>query len=246
MKDDQAAVYLGLRKLEWLFLTCHNSWVVFRLTKVGNERVLAYSPMIDISNSSLPFRTFLGATLSVIRNIPVRPTVLPVNAIMDMLPEDERNEERDAEPSDDDSDDESGSSYTPSTHGAGSQSVSSVDNVDTFMVCYVTSLVLDAEFKRSTAHRLSRVLILSLLGASAWPSYCTFLPTRVGSPLENLGTFGRRLNRRRLLCPCGGHIAGTEACRDFTPFRREETTASSFRVSYLSTLGASVQFDKIA
>jgi hypothetical protein len=121
---------------------------VFRLTTVGDERVLAYSPVIDISNSSIPFRAFLGAILSVIRNIPVRPTVLPVNAIMDMLPEDERDEE---EPSVDDYDDESGS-YAPSAHGtrssqstAGSQSVSSVDNVNTFMVCYVALLFLDAE-----------------------------------------------------------------------------------------------------
>ena len=111
---------------------------MFHLTKVGDERVLAYSPMIDISD---PFRAYLGATLSVIRNIPVRPTALPVNAIMDTLPEDERHEEEDAEPSNDDSDNESGS-YTPSSNGTGcsqsttgSQSVSSVDNVDS-VICF--------------------------------------------------------------------------------------------------------------
>jgi hypothetical protein len=124
---------------------------VLRLTKVGDERVLAYSPMINISNSSIPFRAFLGAILSVFRNIPVRPTVLPATSIMDMLAEDEGDKEEDAEPS---SDDDGGpsESYKPSAHGigssqstTGSRSVSSVDNVDTFMVCYVALLFLDAE-----------------------------------------------------------------------------------------------------
>lgn len=135
----KAAVYLGLRRLEWLFLTCHNSWMVFRLTKVGDERVLAFSPMIEISNSSIPFRAILGALLSVVQDVAVKPTILPVNATMDIFPEDEHEEESGSS-SENDYDDGSGA-YTPSAHGIGSsrsltsslQSGALVDNVDTVM-----------------------------------------------------------------------------------------------------------------
>jgi hypothetical protein len=105
-KDDQAALYLGLRQLEWLFLTCHNSWIVFHLTKIGNETVLAYSPMLDIVDSSVPFRAYFGSVLSVLKQVPVKPTVLPADLVLDTLQEE-----------DDDDDGESGDSSSDGDHG---------------------------------------------------------------------------------------------------------------------------------
>ena len=63
----QAALYLGLRQMEWLFLTCHNYWIVLRLVKGGRKPpFLAFSPLITMEDSSVPFRAFLGAVLSVV------------------------------------------------------------------------------------------------------------------------------------------------------------------------------------
>ncbi|KIL58963.1 hypothetical protein M378DRAFT_27259 [Amanita muscaria Koide BX008] len=47
-----AALYLGLRQMEWLFLTCHNYWIVCRLVRDDVHPFLAYSPMINIEDSS--------------------------------------------------------------------------------------------------------------------------------------------------------------------------------------------------
>jgi len=66
----QAALYLGLRKQEWLFLTCHNYWIIIRLvTRLtrDDEPFLAFSPLISMEDSSVPFRAFLGAILSVVK-----------------------------------------------------------------------------------------------------------------------------------------------------------------------------------
>ena len=72
----QAALYLGLRQKEWLFLTCHNYWIVTRLVKrVGQNPFLAFSPLITIEDSSVPFRAFLGAILSVVRGVVVEASV---------------------------------------------------------------------------------------------------------------------------------------------------------------------------
>jgi hypothetical protein len=64
-------LYLGLRHMEWLFITCHNYWIVCRLVRDDNYPYLAYSPKISIENSSEPFRAFLGATLSVVEGVSV-------------------------------------------------------------------------------------------------------------------------------------------------------------------------------
>jgi len=64
-------VYLGLRKMEWLFLTCYNHWIVCRLVRDDDNPYLAYSPAISIQESSEPFRAFLGAILSVVKDVPV-------------------------------------------------------------------------------------------------------------------------------------------------------------------------------
>ena len=59
----QAVLCLGLRQMEWLFLSCHNYWIVCRLARDADDShpYLAYSPEITIKDSSEPFRAFLGA-----------------------------------------------------------------------------------------------------------------------------------------------------------------------------------------
>ena len=106
-KDEQATVYLGSRELEWLFLTCHNLWIMFHLTRVNNERVLVYSPILNIHNSSIPFCACLGAVLSEVRNFPVEPTTFPADATLDILPP----------PPDNDDDDDKSGEYELSAHG---------------------------------------------------------------------------------------------------------------------------------
>ena len=60
--------------MEWLFLTCHNSWVAFRLVSGGpnTKPFLAYSPVFTIQDSSEPFRALLGAVLSVKTGVSVQ------------------------------------------------------------------------------------------------------------------------------------------------------------------------------
>jgi hypothetical protein len=57
--------------MEWLFLTCHNYWIVCRLVRHDSHPFLLYSPKISIEDSSVPFRTFLGAILSSIKGVSV-------------------------------------------------------------------------------------------------------------------------------------------------------------------------------
>ncbi|KAH9180574.1 hypothetical protein EDB89DRAFT_2110658 [Lactarius sanguifluus] len=63
----KAALYLGQRKMEWLFLMSHNSWIICCLVRgVGSSTpFLAYSQVLNIENSSVPFQAFLSAILSV-------------------------------------------------------------------------------------------------------------------------------------------------------------------------------------
>ena len=81
----QAAFILGLRRMEWLFITCHNYWIVCRLVRDDHHPFLAYSPMISIDGSSVPFRALLGAILSVIKKVPVEPTEFNPNMKLDTL-----------------------------------------------------------------------------------------------------------------------------------------------------------------
>lgn len=62
--------------MEWLFLTCHNYWIVCRLVSDRNDPFLAYSPSFSIEDSSEPFRALLGAMLSVYNNVSVPASVL--------------------------------------------------------------------------------------------------------------------------------------------------------------------------
>ena len=81
-------MYLGLRQMEWLFLTCHNYWIVCRLVKDDRHPFLAYSPKISINDSSQPFRAFLGAILSVLNGVEIEPSTFNPNIQLDTITED--------------------------------------------------------------------------------------------------------------------------------------------------------------
>jgi len=90
----QTALYLGLQKKEWLFLSCHNYWIVFRLVKEDSEPAfLTFSPLITMEDSSVPFRAFLGAILSVVKGVVVEASVFDDSQILDTIDEEEVEEE---------------------------------------------------------------------------------------------------------------------------------------------------------
>ena len=60
--------------MEWLFLSCHNYWIVCRLVRDDDHPFLAFSPKISIEDSSKPFRALLGAILSTLKGAPVKPS----------------------------------------------------------------------------------------------------------------------------------------------------------------------------
>ncbi|KAF8495478.1 hypothetical protein F5888DRAFT_1711201 [Russula emetica] len=84
-----AALYLGLRKMEWLFLTCCNYWIVCRLVRDDDNPYLAYSPGISIQESSEPFRAFLGAISSVVKDVPVESSAYNPNIQLDTIEEEQ-------------------------------------------------------------------------------------------------------------------------------------------------------------
>jgi len=73
--------------MEWLFLFCHNYWIVCRLVKDDNHPFLAYSTITSIKDSSEPFRAFLGAILSVVEGIAVRPSTFDPDMELDTVME---------------------------------------------------------------------------------------------------------------------------------------------------------------
>jgi len=106
-------LYLGLREMEWLFLTCHDYWIVCRLVKDDDHPYLAYSPKISINDSSEPFRAFLGAILSVIKGVPVEASVYSSDMQLDTI-----EEEKDNGPSPEDDIDDGSGVYSSSSGGA--------------------------------------------------------------------------------------------------------------------------------
>ncbi len=94
--------------MEWLFLTCHNSWIVCRLVRGNGDPFLAYSPTCSIENSR-PFRAFLGAILSVHEDVAVQASVYNPDMGLDLVPE----EKEDGPLPEDDIDDGSGRSRQP-------------------------------------------------------------------------------------------------------------------------------------
>ncbi|KAH9964387.1 hypothetical protein BGW80DRAFT_1438550 [Lactifluus volemus] len=91
----KAALYMGLRKTQWLFLTCFNYWIVCRLVRDDSNPYLVYSPRISIRESSEPFRAFLG--------VPVEPSAYNPDIVLDTIAE-----ENDGPLLEDDIDDGSG------------------------------------------------------------------------------------------------------------------------------------------
>jgi len=90
--------------MEWLFLSCHNYWIVCRLVRDDDHPYLAYSPEISIEDSSEPFRAFLGAILSVVKDVPVERSTYSSDMELDNIEE----EEDDGPLPEDDIDDDSG------------------------------------------------------------------------------------------------------------------------------------------
>jgi hypothetical protein len=78
--------------MEWLFLSCHNYWVVCRLVKDDEHPFLAYSSMINIQDSSEPFRAFLGAILSVVTGVSVEPSTFNPHMELDIIIEEEEED----------------------------------------------------------------------------------------------------------------------------------------------------------
>ncbi|KIL54824.1 hypothetical protein M378DRAFT_174006 [Amanita muscaria Koide BX008] len=99
----KAALYLGLRQMEWLFLTCHNYWIVCRLVRNDDHPYLVYSSEISIEDSSEPFRAFLGAMLSGVDGVYPEPSAYSSDMELDTIEEAE-----DEGSSEDDNDDDSG------------------------------------------------------------------------------------------------------------------------------------------
>ena len=74
--------------MEWLFLSCHNYWIVCRLVNDLTDPFLAFSPKISIEDSSEPFRAFLGAILSVRKGAHVVPSTFNRHMQFDPIMED--------------------------------------------------------------------------------------------------------------------------------------------------------------
>ena len=75
--------------MEWLFMTCHNHWIVCRLVRDDVRPFLAYSPMISIENSSEPFRALFGAVLSVVKSVSVETSEFSPGMELDVIPEEQ-------------------------------------------------------------------------------------------------------------------------------------------------------------
>ena len=75
--------------MEWMFLFCHNYWIVCRLVKDDNHPFLAYSTITSIEDSSEPFRAFLGAILSVVEGVAVGPSTFDPAMEFDTIKEEE-------------------------------------------------------------------------------------------------------------------------------------------------------------
>jgi hypothetical protein len=74
--------------MEWMFLSCHNYWIVCRLVRRDDgELFLAYSPCSSIENSSEQFRAFLGAVFSVQNAVPVETSAFDPEIILDNISE---------------------------------------------------------------------------------------------------------------------------------------------------------------
>ena len=78
--------------MEWLFLSCNNYWIVCRLVRDDDHFYLVYSPEITIRDSSEPFRAFLGAILSVVKDVPVERSAYSSDMELDTIIEEEEDD----------------------------------------------------------------------------------------------------------------------------------------------------------
>ena len=78
---------MGLRKKEWLFTTSLNHWIVCRLVRDDGTPYLAYSPMPNVKESSETFRAFIGAVLSVVKDVSVESSPYNPNIELDTIEE---------------------------------------------------------------------------------------------------------------------------------------------------------------
>ena len=104
--------------MEWLFLTCHNHWIVLRLVKGGSKPpFLAFSPLITMEDTSVPFRALLGAVLSLVKGRVVEASVFSEPQTIDTIEEEAPGEE--GSPSfGPDGNDDSGEYRCPSGEGS--------------------------------------------------------------------------------------------------------------------------------
>jgi len=100
-----------------MFLSCHNYWIVCRLVRDDDYPYLAYSPKISIENSPEPFRAFLGAILSVVKDVPVEPSMYSQDMELDIITEDDDEGPLPEDDIDDDSGDYRGGSNGSVTTG---------------------------------------------------------------------------------------------------------------------------------
>ena len=73
-----------------------------RLVKDDDHPYLAYSPIISIKDSSEPFRAFLGAILSVVKDFPVERSAYNSDLKLDIIVEEEDDTSYPATPSQED------------------------------------------------------------------------------------------------------------------------------------------------
>lgn len=77
--------------MEWLFLTCHNYWIVCHLVRDDDHPFLVYSPKISVEDSSEPFRAFLGTILSVTKGVPVESSIFDPRMQFDAMTEEDKD-----------------------------------------------------------------------------------------------------------------------------------------------------------
>jgi len=73
-------------------LSCHNYWIVLRLVGGGEPPFMAFSPQITMEDTSVPFRAFLGAILSVAKRGVVEARAFSDSQILDTIDEEEDEE----------------------------------------------------------------------------------------------------------------------------------------------------------
>ncbi|KAH8103235.1 hypothetical protein DFH11DRAFT_1521133 [Phellopilus nigrolimitatus] len=85
-----AALHMASWRTEWLFLTSHNHWIIFRLHPDDERPYVTYSPMLSMKDETRPFRAFLGSLLASAGKVVVPSPEVPKDIILDEITEDAR------------------------------------------------------------------------------------------------------------------------------------------------------------